>query len=374
MPLNVRSFSDMARESGDDEGSSGMGGFDPTDTSIGAPRSFSEYAYRKRVSPPKRVDGIDASQNFVYHEVQESALCGQHALNNLLQAKVFTEMDLADIAQGLDAQERSLGLGSTMPGQSSNVDSTGNFSIQVLRAALQGSHQVELVTWSNEVKGVNPIQEDGFIINRREHWFALRCIGGRWWNLNSTLERPEPIGDSSLVTFINQLRADGFMVFIPTRGLMPRAGRLPPGYDEKYDGKYWFKESELLAPPPMVGSSSGAKKPAVAAFSGKGHRLVEKEPEPMVENNFVYATGDDGDADDDPELAAAIAASLGGPPPASSGDAFEADLARAIALSTQESQSSVGAAAPSTADASSGKSEKEIAREKRLAALAARGL
>ena len=94
----------------------------------------------------------------------------------------------------------------------------------------------------------------------------------------------------------------------------------------------------------------------------------------MVENNFVYATGDDGDADDDPELAAAIAASLGGPPPASSGDAFEADLARAIALSTQESQSSVGAAAPSTADASSGKSEKEIAREKRLAALAARGL
>lgn len=372
MPLNVRSFSDMARESGDgDEGGAAMGGFDPTDTSEGAARSFSEYAYRKRTNPPKTVDGIDASQNFVYHEVQSAALCGQHALNNLLQARVFSEMDLGEVAQGLDAQERSLGLGATMPGQSSNVDSTGNFSIQVLRAALLNSHQVELVTWSNEVKGMNPLQEDGFIINRREHWFALRCIGGRWWNLNSTLERPEPIGDSSLVTFINQLRADGFMVFIPTRGMMPRVGRLPPGYDEKYDGRYWFKESELLAPPPMIGSS-GANKPAVAAFSGKGHRLVAKEPEPVVANNLFAA--ENGEMDDDPELAAAIAASLGGggPPPSSSGDAFEADLARAIALSTQDSQSGGGEAA--AVDTNSGKSEKEIAREKRLAALAARGL
>lgn len=371
MPLNVRSFSDMAREVDGGEGGSHMGGFDPTDTSDGAPRSFSEYAYRKRVSPPKGVDGIDASQNFVYHEVQESALCGQHALNNLLQAKVFTEMDLAEIAQGLDAQERSLGLGATMPGQSSNVDSTGNFSIQVLRAALLRSHQVELVSWSNEVKGVNAQTEDGFIINRREHWFALRQIGNRWWNLNSTLERPEPIGDASLVSFIGQLRADGFMVFIPTKGMMPRAGRLPPGYDERYDGKYWFKESELLAPPPMTSAADGAKK-SVAHFSGKGHRLVEK-PEPVM-NNFMQSDMGDTEMDDDPELAAAIAASLGNSAPAPAGDAFEADLARAIALSTQDSQGGGAVSQDSQAESNGGKSERELAREKRLQALAKRGL
>ena len=54
------------------------------------------------------------------------------------------------------------------------------------------------------------------------------------------------------------------------------------------------------------------------------------------------------------------------------GDDFERQLAQAIALSEQEAVSRGGAAAPSAA--TEGKSEKDLAREKRLAALAKRGL
>ena len=317
MPLNIRSFSDMAREGGDNPDGVQGGGWDPTDTSDGAPRSFSEYAYNKRVAPQKT--NSFNTETFIYHEIQESALCGQHALNNLLQSKVFTEMDLAEVAQMLDAQEATLGLGSTIPGQSSNVDSTGNFSIQVLRAALQSSHNIELVTWSEEVQKtnrVNPLQEDGFVVNRREHWFAVRKIGSRWYNLNSTIERPEYINDSSLVNFMGQLRADGFMIFIPTRGMLPKGGVLPAEYDPRYDGKYWLKESEILNrnPNPNSHAMRGATKPTVAAFSGKANRLVEKNLSPA--QILTGSGGGDVGHDefvDDPDLAAAIAASLTSP-------------------------------------------------------------
>ncbi len=35
----------------------------------------------------------------IYHEHQEGALCGQHALNNLLQGPMFLADALADIAR-----------------------------------------------------------------------------------------------------------------------------------------------------------------------------------------------------------------------------------------------------------------------------------
>ena len=45
---------------------------------------------------------------FVYHEKQVSALCGVHALNNLLQGPYYGAGDLADVARALDARELAL--------------------------------------------------------------------------------------------------------------------------------------------------------------------------------------------------------------------------------------------------------------------------
>eukprot|EP00542_Grammatophora_oceanica_P017492 CAMPEP_0194030818 /NCGR_PEP_ID=MMETSP0009_2-20130614/4160_1 /TAXON_ID=210454 /ORGANISM="Grammatophora oceanica, Strain CCMP 410" /LENGTH=74 /DNA_ID=CAMNT_0038670825 /DNA_START=18 /DNA_END=238 /DNA_ORIENTATION=- len=45
------------------------------------------------------------SDIWIYHERQEALLCGQHALNNLVQAAVFSPDSLALIAHQLDEME-----------------------------------------------------------------------------------------------------------------------------------------------------------------------------------------------------------------------------------------------------------------------------
>ena len=44
----------------------------------------------------------------IYFEQQTAALCGRHAINNLLQGPYVTEVDLARIASELDEKERIL--------------------------------------------------------------------------------------------------------------------------------------------------------------------------------------------------------------------------------------------------------------------------
>jgi ataxin-3 len=121
------------------------------------------------------------SDTCVFHEIQESALCGQHALNNLLQESVFTPVDLAEIAQDLDRQERKLMMEGNkndamkfLAESSGNVDESGNFSIQVLRVAIQRSHGIDLISWTanNGNYKTKITDEQGFIINRSAHWFT----------------------------------------------------------------------------------------------------------------------------------------------------------------------------------------------------------
>ena len=90
---------------------------------------------------------------FIYHEKQSAALCGVHCLNNLLQGPYTNAGALAEIAHELDAQERALMMSAGVDtpdalryaaSESINVDASGNFSITVLRTALQNSHSLQL--------------------------------------------------------------------------------------------------------------------------------------------------------------------------------------------------------------------------------------
>lgn len=81
---------------------------------------------------------------WIYHERQEALLCGQHALNNLVQEAAFNVGDLSDIAHQLDQMELNY-MANTDHGVDSkdyirrvaegsgNVDPSGNFSIEVSR-------------------------------------------------------------------------------------------------------------------------------------------------------------------------------------------------------------------------------------------------
>jgi len=202
---------------------------------------------------------MSEAEYWIYHERQQALLCGQHALNNLVQANAFSAGQLAEIAYQLDqmelnymAQNDEGGVNSKdylnrVAEGSGNVDPSGNFSIEVLRAALKSKYSLDLPNVL--AKGVNErvgdvTEMEGFICNKSAHWFAIRMINGRFWNLNSMEERPEIISHFKLATEIAGYQNSGYTVFcVPTE--------LPPACTTKSQREqglpqYWWKEDDLV--------------------------------------------------------------------------------------------------------------------------------
>jgi len=152
---------------------------------------------------------------YVYHERQLGALCGVHCLNNLLQGAHFGPGDLAEIGVQLDDQERE-----HQERQSAyNVDTSadgGNFSIQVLTLALK---RFSLELLPSRHPSAKPMMRDptqatqAFVVQQHSHWFAVRAVGGHWWNLNSTRPYPSPIREFYLAAWLTQLTAEGHSIF-----------------------------------------------------------------------------------------------------------------------------------------------------------------
>ncbi|KAJ1304886.1 hypothetical protein OPQ81_006020 [Rhizoctonia solani] len=159
---------------------------------------------------------------YIYHERQEpgSMMCGQHALNSLLQGNYFTPPDLAQIAHELDQLEQ--GVQDSHGGRSTNMDDTGYFSVQVLENALKNAFSLTLVRWrSEEMRPYQAVPDTqlGFVLNLDQHWFTLRRFGhprrnGHWFNLNSFLESPEWVGNTYLGMVLQQAEKEGYSVFV----------------------------------------------------------------------------------------------------------------------------------------------------------------
>lgn len=107
---------------------------------------------------------------------------------------------------------------------SGNVDESGNFSIEVLRSALMTRYNLELPNLlQSTIKSQEITSHEGFICNRSSHWFAIRNINGRFWNLNSTNERPELISHFRLAAEMEGLMNEGWSVFCVAGGSLPGA-------------------------------------------------------------------------------------------------------------------------------------------------------
>lgn len=183
------------------------------------------------------MSSIDHSQIWIYHERQQALLCGQHALNNLAQGNVFSVGELFDIAGELDSMEMDVwaqnnegGVNSKEYQQrliegSNNVDAQGNFSIEVLKAALQRKYGLLLPHLSAQDlltdKDITEMQ--GFLCHKSDHWFVIRLIGGRFWDLNSMLEIPVVVSHFELGTKMEKWMNEGYTVFCVPSGL-PSAG------------------------------------------------------------------------------------------------------------------------------------------------------
>jgi ataxin-3 len=253
-----------------------------------------------------------STEHWIYHERQEAALCGQHALNNLVQASVFSPGSLSDIAHQLDEMEltymannneggvRSKDYIKRLSEGSGNVDEQGNFSIEVLRAALMNQYGLEMPNIRQEGIGdsIETTHIEGFICNRSAHWFAIRKIHGRYWNLDSTLEQPQLISHFHLATEVESLQNQGYSVFVVVKGL-PAPCTSAAGTSRGLP-QYWWKEEDL---------SQGKTNATTAATDpwrgvGSGMRLDGK---PTAETNNSAGIGD---MTEDEMLQMALMASL----------------------------------------------------------------
>lgn len=279
----------------------------------------------------------------LYFERQQDQLCGVHALNALLQGPFFTAVDLSGIACELDDLERSL-IGSAPNAASENVAADGNFSIQVLTKALDVfslrvnsmNHPSELETWQK------PELETGFLLNLEHHWFALRRLRrdevDTWWNLNSLLPGPRKIGSFYLTAFLEQLKAEGYSIFV-VRDL--HDAQLPSMFGQESSTGRWFTEDEAM----RVSAEADA-----AQTSGRTRLAMESAMRTVNQGGTLVASGGadvvdlTGEDASDPELRAALEASMGEYREKMSG-ASDADLNAAIAASLSDIDGMSGGAA-----------------------------
>ncbi|XP_074423631.1 josephin-2 [Larus michahellis] len=172
-------------------------------------------------SPPSPPSGL-------YHERQRLELCALHALNNVLQRPCFTRQAADDICKRL-APDARLNPHRSLLG-------TGNYDVNVIMAALQGLGLAAV--WWDKRRALERLALGeilGFILNvpsnislgfvalplRRQHWLAVRQHRGTYYNLDSKLPSPVPIGgEEELRAFLRDFLAQGLCeVFL----VVPRA-------------------------------------------------------------------------------------------------------------------------------------------------------
>ncbi|GAA5907034.1 hypothetical protein JCM5296_006573 [Sporobolomyces johnsonii] len=226
----------------------------------------------------------------IYHEkasFQEpgSMLCGQHALNNLLQSALFSPQDLAEVARQLDALEAAqLDPGTRMggEGESQNYDDSGFFSIQVMEEALK-VFGLRLVRWgSKEMASVhnNPECIEAFLLNHQLHWFSIRRFGppSRFYNLDSCISAPQWISEMYLGLTLREAELQGYTILavvplpdsnadsLPACPASQIAPTLPPPSGTGLS----FGDGDFASSP---SSSTPYFSPSDTPFNGQGHSL-----------------------------------------------------------------------------------------------------
>ncbi|KAK6468669.1 josephin-2 [Huso huso] len=148
----------------------------------------------------------------VFHEKQRLELCAIHALNNVLQERIFSKEAADDICKRLSPESRMNPHRSFL--------GTGNYDVNVIMAALQ-SRGLAAVWWDKR-RSLDSLCLDrvfGFILNipslvllgflslpiKRRHWIAVRQVNGSYYNLDSKLKEPARIGsDTELRKFLEE--------------------------------------------------------------------------------------------------------------------------------------------------------------------------
>ncbi|KAM8836359.1 josephin-1 [Spinachia spinachia] len=181
---------------------------DPTDCQ--QQQDLSSSSSRPKPLPPQS----SLTPPAIYHEKQRRELCALHALNNVFQdGAAFSRDTLQEIFQRLSP-------GTLVTPHKKSMLGNGNYDVNVIMAALQ-TRGFEAVWWDKrrDVTSIELSNVTGFILNvpsnlrwgplrlplKRQHWIGVREVGGVYYNLDSKLRGPQPIGSSDeLRKFLRQ--------------------------------------------------------------------------------------------------------------------------------------------------------------------------
>ena len=190
--------------------------------------------------------------------------------------------------------------------ESGNVSLDGNFSITVLQEALRvwglactpfASKTAPEAAAARKA----PVAQRGFLLNLDRHWYTIRRIGVEWWNFNSLLAAPEPVSDTYLGMLLEQLQVEGWSIFVITGAWQARSALRGQA---SADG-VWLSRSQAAAL-----RESAARDKAAARTRTAAQTLFSRAAQEGGKLT-LRAWGGGDDAGDDPELAQALAASLG---------------------------------------------------------------
>ena len=184
---------------------------------------------------------------YVYKERQIGKMCGQHAVNALLQGPYVTEDDLESTAKRLESAYRKTIGGDMAPGygggKSPYRDTGGMYSIEVLKEAVKSyGYRLESLDKPSQLQvRQNPQLAEGFLLNKASHWFTIRQVHGNFWVLDSMRERPESLPKKHIRGVIQQLSHQGYSTFV-----INGSKSLPKPDPKRTHAKYWFDVERML--------------------------------------------------------------------------------------------------------------------------------
>jgi len=177
---------------------------------------------------------VSVGRRYVYKEDQYSAMCGMHAMNSLLQCHGESERDCESAAAELEARlAAETGL---KDDQNTFRDEHGNYNIAVLQHAFNKRH-IQLTPLSHPSMDLfrqNPTAADGYLLNRANHWFAIRRVHGSFWILDSCQKLPEFCGDLHLDAKINAMQQAGYTIHV-CQGMLPNPKPSQHSKNQLYD-------------------------------------------------------------------------------------------------------------------------------------------
>jgi hypothetical protein len=183
------------------------------------------------MQPPLTAAAVTCDDE-IYHERQRLALCGVHAVNNLLQKERFRKSDFDETCQKLSPR--------IIFNPHRSIFGIGDYDVNVVTMLLQ--EEGLTVSWHDRrtLLELKDLEDDpqmvGVLWNvqstslwgrimRGRHWIALLLRrGGQWINLDSTLSEPQVIGSHDACLQLLKSEADAHILFVKHSTLVETSG------------------------------------------------------------------------------------------------------------------------------------------------------